>query len=148
MLSADSTTPQAATQALYESDEDEDAAHVSLADILTWLGEKKKLIGAVTLAAAVVSLIYALLITPTHRTGELSAGNLQRAGRRAALAALAAGGSAADREIARHSPRVSKRAICGVPDDRFNPGSTQWHQTKAFVGPCWTCSGPLDKKAV
>ena len=52
MLSADSTTPQAAAQALYESDEDEQVSSVSLADILTWLGEKKKLIAAVTLAAA------------------------------------------------------------------------------------------------
>jgi capsule polysaccharide export protein KpsE/RkpR len=90
MLSADSTTPQAATQALYESDADEDASYVSLADLLTWLGEKKQLIGAVTLAAALVSLIYALLITPTFtaRTTFLAPGSQQQSGSAAALAAL------------------------------------------------------------
>jgi len=90
MLSADSTTPQAAAQALYESDEDDDASYVSLADILTWLGEKKKLIGAVTLAAALISLIFALLITPTYtaRTTFLAPGNQQQSGSAAALAAL------------------------------------------------------------
>jgi capsule polysaccharide export protein KpsE/RkpR len=88
MLSADSTTPQAATQALYESDED--VSHVSLADILTWLGEKKKLIGTATLAAALLSLIYALQITPiyTARTTFLAPGSQQQSGSAAALAAL------------------------------------------------------------
>jgi tyrosine-protein kinase Etk/Wzc len=90
MLSADSTTPQAAAQALYESDED-DAAFVSLADILTWLGERKRLIGAVTLAAALVSLIVALLIPPeyTARATFLApASQQQSGGSAAALAAL------------------------------------------------------------
>ena len=45
MLSADSTTPQAAAQAPYDSDED-DAATITLTDVLTWLGEKKALIAA------------------------------------------------------------------------------------------------------
>ena len=48
MLSADSTTPQAAAQALYDSEDDDGHAAVSLTDVLIWLGEKKALIGAVT----------------------------------------------------------------------------------------------------
>jgi tyrosine-protein kinase Etk/Wzc len=87
MLSADSTTPQAAAQALYESDED---PIVTLTDILTWLGEKKKLIGAVTAAAAVVSLVVALLLPPeyTARATFLAPGSQQQSGSAAALAAL------------------------------------------------------------
>src|SRR6185369_9883614 len=45
MLSADSTTPQAALQALYETEEDE-APAVSLTEVLTWLGESKRQIAA------------------------------------------------------------------------------------------------------
>jgi tyrosine-protein kinase Etk/Wzc len=99
MLSADSTTPQAALQALYESEDD--AAAVSLTEILTWLGEKKALIGAVTAAAAVVSLVVALLLPPiyTARTAFLAPGSQQQSGSAAALAALgslgALGGSLA-----------------------------------------------------
>ena len=89
MLSADSTTPQAAAQALYESDED-DASLVTLADILTWLGEKKRLIGAVTAAAALVSLVVALLLPPvyTARATFLAPGSQQQSSSAAALAAL------------------------------------------------------------
>jgi len=89
MLSADSTTPLAAAQALYESD-DEDAGAVSLADVLTWLGERKALIGAVTGGVAVLSAIVALLLPPiyTARTTFLAPGSQQQSGSAAALAAL------------------------------------------------------------
>jgi capsule polysaccharide export protein KpsE/RkpR len=89
MLSADSTTPLAAAQALYES-EDGDAPLVSLTDVFTWLGEKKALIGAVTAAAAVVATIVALLLPPvyTARTTFLAPGSQQQSGSAAALAAL------------------------------------------------------------
>ena len=89
MLSADSTTPQAAVQALYETEED-DAPAVSLTEILTWLGENKRLIGTVTAAAAVVSLAVALLMTPvyTARASFLAPGSQQQSGSAAALAAL------------------------------------------------------------
>ena len=57
MLSADSTTPQAAVQALYDSEDDGGTSTVSLTEVLIWLGEKKALIGAVTGAVAVISVI-------------------------------------------------------------------------------------------
>jgi len=47
MLSADSTTPHAAAQAQFDADDE--GPVVGLTDILTWLGERKRLIGAVTL---------------------------------------------------------------------------------------------------
>jgi tyrosine-protein kinase Etk/Wzc len=89
MLSADSTTPQAAAQALYESDPD-DAQAISLTDILTWLGENKALIGGVTAAVAVVSCVVALLLPSiyTARTTFLAPGSQQQSGSAAALAAL------------------------------------------------------------
>ena len=91
MLSADSTTPQAAAQALYESDEDEQVSSVSLADILTWLGEKKKLIAAVTLAAALLALIAVWRMPPvfTARATFLAPGS-QQSSSAAALAAIGA----------------------------------------------------------
>ena len=90
MLSADSTTPQAATQALYESDDDEGTPAISLTDVLTWLGEKKALIGGVTAGVAVLSAIVALLLPPvyTARTTFLAPGSQQQSGSAAALAAL------------------------------------------------------------
>jgi tyrosine-protein kinase Etk/Wzc len=89
MLSADSTTPLAAAQAPFDAADDEGPA-VGLTDILTWLGEKKKLIGAVTLAAALLSLVVALLLPPTYtaRTTLLAPGSQQQSGSAAALAAL------------------------------------------------------------
>ena len=89
MLSADSTTPQAAAQALYEKEDDDENA-VSLTEVLTWLGEKKALIAGVTAAVAVLALIVALLLPPvfTARTSLLAPGSQQQSGSAAALAAL------------------------------------------------------------
>ena len=90
MLSADSTTPQAAVQALYDSEDDERTPTVSLTDVLIWLGEKKVLIGAVTAAVAVLSAVVALLLPPvyTARATFLAPGSQQQSGSAAALAAL------------------------------------------------------------
>ena len=91
MLSADSTMPPAATQALYESDEDE-VALVSLADVLTWLGEKKTLIAGVTAAAALIGMLVAFLL-PVEYTAHatfLAPGTQQQSGSAAALQALGA----------------------------------------------------------
>ena len=92
MLSADSTTPLAAAQALYDSDDDDDerTPAISLTDVLTWLGEKKALIAAVTVAAAVLSAVVALLIPPTYtaRATFLAPGSQQQGSSAAALAAL------------------------------------------------------------
>jgi tyrosine-protein kinase Etk/Wzc len=87
MLSADSTTPLAATQP-YEGDDD--GPTVGLADLLTWIGESKGLIAGVTLAVALVALVVALLLPPvyTARTTLLAPGSQQQSGSTAALAAL------------------------------------------------------------
>lgn len=101
MLSADSTTPQAAAQALYDSDDE--GPLVGLTDILTWLGEQKALVAAVTVAAALISLVVALLLPPvyTARTTLLAPNAQQQSGSSAALAALGAlgglGGSLAQK---------------------------------------------------
>ena len=89
MLSADSTTPQAAAQALYDS-EDDDGPTVSLTEIFTWLGEKKALIGAFTLGVFVLSCIVVLLLPPiyTARASFLPPGSQQQSTSAAALAAL------------------------------------------------------------
>lgn len=91
MLSANSTTPQDAAQALYDSkSDDEGGPAISLTDVLTWLGEKKALIGVVTAGVAVLSVIVALLLPPvyTARTTFLAPGSQQQSGSAAALAAL------------------------------------------------------------
>ena len=89
MLSAESTTPLAAAQAPFDVEGDEGPV-VGLTDLLTWLGEKKDLIGAITLAAALVSIAIALLLPPiyTARTTLLAPGSQQQSGSAAALAAL------------------------------------------------------------
>ena len=68
---------------------DENAASVGLADLLTWIGEGKRLIAAVTVVAAIAALVYALRapFIFTART-TLLAPNSQQAGSSAALAAL------------------------------------------------------------
>ncbi len=88
MLSADSTTPQAGAQVPY--DESPDEPIVTLTDVLAWLGEKKGLILAVTLAATLAALAIALLLPPvyTARTTFLAPGSQQQSGSAAALAAL------------------------------------------------------------
>ena len=89
MLSADSTTPLAAAQSLYDSDEDDEPS-VTLTEVFTWVGEKKARIGAFTLGVALVSVVLALLLPPvyTARTTFLAPGSQQQSGSAAALAAL------------------------------------------------------------
>jgi len=95
VLSADSTTPQAAIQALYESEDDDETPMLSFTDVLVWLGERKALIGAVTAGVAVVSTVVAFLLPPiyTARTTFLAPGSQQQGGSSAALAALGSLGS-------------------------------------------------------
>ncbi len=68
---------------------DENAASVGLADLLTWIGEGKRLIAVVTVVAAIAALVHALRapFIFTART-TLLAPNSQQAGSSAALAAL------------------------------------------------------------
>ena len=76
---------------------DDDGPEIGLLDLLTWIGEDKRLIGAVTVGAGVIALAVALLLTPvfTARTTLLPPGNQQQSGSAAALAALGALGGIA-----------------------------------------------------
>ncbi len=91
MLSAESTPSHDPASVTDASDEDEGLG-VSLTDALTWLGEKKRRIGLVTLAAALLSLVIALLapVTYTARATFLAPGSQQQSGSAAALATLGA----------------------------------------------------------
>ena len=71
-------------------DELDEGPAVGLLDLLTWLGEGKRVIAAVTVAAAALALIYALLQPQifTARTTLLAPGSQQQSTSAAALAAL------------------------------------------------------------
>ena len=71
-------------------DELDEGPAVGLLDLLTWLGEGKRVIAAVTAVAAVLALIYALLqpLIFTARTTLLAPGSQQQSTSAAALAAL------------------------------------------------------------
>jgi capsule polysaccharide export protein KpsE/RkpR len=76
--------------ALAPADLDDDGPGVGLLELLTWIGQGKRLIGAVGALAAVGSVIYALLLPPvfTARTTLLPPGAQQQSSSAAALAAL------------------------------------------------------------
>jgi len=71
-------------------DELDEGPAVGLLDLLTWLGEGKRVIAAVTAAAAALALVYALLQPQifTARTTLLPPGSQQQSTSAAALAAL------------------------------------------------------------
>ncbi|MDQ6680453.1 MAG: Wzz/FepE/Etk N-terminal domain-containing protein, partial [Pseudomonadota bacterium] len=71
-------------------DLEDEGPMVGLTDLLTWLGEGKRLIAAVTIGAALVALVVALLLPPvfTARSTLLAPGSQQQSGSAAALAAL------------------------------------------------------------
>ena len=125
MLSADSTTPQAGAQGPY--DEEDDGPTVSLTDVLTWLGEKKALIAAVTIGAAIVSCVIALLLPSiyTARTTFLAPGSQQQSGSAAALAALGslgglAGGLGAKTPDDLYVALLKSDSVQHGLDERFN----------------------------
>ena len=70
--------------------DDDDGPRVALTDALTWVGEGKRLIAAVTLLATVASIGIGFLIpkTFTARATMLAPGSQQQSGSAAALAAL------------------------------------------------------------
>ena len=78
-------------------DEFDDGPVVGLVDLLTWIGEGKRLIATVTVAAGVIALIVALLLPPmfTARATLLAPNSQQQSGSAAALAALGALGGLA-----------------------------------------------------
>lgn len=75
------------------NDFDDDGPSVSLMEVLTWIGESKRLIGVVTLASAALALGIALMLPKVYTArATLLAPNSQQQGG-ASLAALAALGS-------------------------------------------------------
>jgi len=70
--------------------DDDDGPAIGLAELLTWIGERKGMVIGVTLAAALASLAYALWLPPiyTARSTLLPPGSQQQSGSAAALAAL------------------------------------------------------------
>ena len=69
---------------------EDDGPTVSLTQVLTWVGEGKRLIASVTVVVAIVSVVIALLLpkTFTARATLLAPGSQQQSGSTAALAAL------------------------------------------------------------
>ncbi len=76
---------------------EDEGPQISLADLLTWIGEGKRLIATVTIVAAVASLAYALYLPLiyTARATLLPPGAQQQSGSAAALAQLGALGGLA-----------------------------------------------------
>jgi tyrosine-protein kinase Etk/Wzc len=74
-----------------------DGPDYNLMDLATWLGEGKRLIGGVTLAAAIGAAVVSFLIAPvfTARATLLAPGSQQQSGSAAALASLGALGGLA-----------------------------------------------------
>src|SRR5438094_126217 len=80
-------------QPALDDDAADDGPQVGLVDVLTWLGESKRVIAAVTVAVAVGSLAVAFMLTPvyTARASLLPPGSQQQSS--SSAAALAALGS-------------------------------------------------------
>ena len=72
------------------TEDDDDGPSVSLVDLLTWLGQGKRIVGIVTAVTTLAALTVALLMTPiyTARTTLLPPGSQQQSSSAAALAAL------------------------------------------------------------
>lgn len=73
-------------------EEDDDGPTVGLIELLTWIGDSKRLVAFVTIAVALAALAVSFLMSPvfTARTTLLPPNNQQQSGNAAALAALGA----------------------------------------------------------
>jgi tyrosine-protein kinase Etk/Wzc len=106
----------------------DDGPRVGLVDLLTWLGEGKRVVGTTTLAAAVASLAAALLMSPvyTARVSLLPPGSQQQSVSAAALAALgplgglAAGGFAGKTPDELYVALLKSDSITRALDERFD----------------------------
>jgi len=110
-----------------DDDIEDDGPQIGLIDLLTWLGEGKRLIAACTAAAALVSLATALVLTPifTARTTLLPPGSQQQSSSAAALAALGslgglAGGIAAKTPDELYVALLKSDSIVRALDERFD----------------------------
>lgn len=116
--------PHVATGAL---DDEDDEPGVSIVELLTWVGERKRAVGLVTGAAAAVSLAVALLTTPifTARTTLLPPNSGQQGGASAAvLAALGplgglAGGFAPKSPDELYVALLKSDSVVRALDERF-----------------------------
>ena len=88
------------------SELDDDGPTVGLTELLTWLGEGKRLIGMVTAGALVVALAVVFLLPPvyTARATLVAPNSQQQSGSSAALAALGALGGLAGGSLAAKTP--------------------------------------------
>ncbi len=107
--------------------EEDEGPSVSLAELLAWLGEGKRLIGIVTLAFAIAALITALVLPPvyTARVALLPPGSQQQSGSAAALAALGslgglAGGLASKTPDELYVSLLKSDSVVRELDQRFN----------------------------
>lgn len=82
---------------LHEQDELDEESALGLVDLLTWLGDGKRIVAAVTMLAVAVSLVYAFTRAPifTARTTLLPPASQQQSSSAAALATLGALGGLA-----------------------------------------------------
>ena len=106
---------------------EDEGPQIGLLDILTWLGQDKRLIGMVALAALVLSLIVSLLLKPvyTAHTTLLPPGSQQQSGAAAALAALGslgslAGGVAAKTPDELYVALLKSDSVTRALDERFD----------------------------
>ena len=114
-------------QPALEDDAADDGPQISLVDMLTWLGESKRVIAAVTVAVAVGSLAVAFMLTPvyTARASLLPPGSQQQSSSAAALAALGslgglAGGLAAKTPDELYVALLKSDSVARALDERFD----------------------------
>ncbi|HJV95697.1 MAG TPA: Wzz/FepE/Etk N-terminal domain-containing protein [Albitalea sp.] len=116
---------------------EDDGPQVSLIDILTWLGQGKRVIGIATIAAVLLSLTYALLqpLIFTARTTLLPPGSQQQSSSAAALAALGslgglAGGLGAKTPDELYVALLKSDSVARALDERFD--LKQRYKAKTF----------------
>ncbi|WP_280153669.1 Wzz/FepE/Etk N-terminal domain-containing protein [Piscinibacter sp. XHJ-5] len=110
-----------------ERAQDDDGPSVGLVDLLTWLGEGKRLIATATVAVGALALGYSMLLTPifTARTTLLPPGSQQQSGSAAALAALGslgglAGGLASKSPDELYVALLKSDSVMRALDQRFD----------------------------
>jgi capsule polysaccharide export protein KpsE/RkpR len=88
------------------TDEFEDDEGISLVELMTWVGERKRTIGIVTATAAVIALVAVMFLAPvfTARTTLLPPSSQQQSGSAAVLAALGPLGGLAAGGLGAKSP--------------------------------------------
>jgi uncharacterized protein involved in exopolysaccharide biosynthesis len=132
-----SASPLHTAQEPLDVDIEDEGPQVSLVDLLTWLGEGKRLVAAVTAATGGGALAIAMLLPPvyTARTTMLPPGSQQQGSSAAALAALGALGGLAS-GITPKTPDelyvalLKSDSVVRALDERF--GLKQRYQVKNY----------------